>query len=392
MRAADVVGLQVQLSSAFHDFFSSFRWAIGGRYRDLAHDLTWGVLLSGTTVLAEIARALRADPAPPLHVLEKRLSAGLKTPGWDDAALADALTRHNARGLEPRGVLIADLTDLAKPSARRMEGLATVHDGSQHRTVPGFPVVATFRERAPHDLVVLQLVPFSMVQQLSQNQVVLSVLRRLKRLLPNGRSGLTLEDRGFDGDRFFEFFVAEEWPFIIRLRGDRHLTGPWGRARAEVLGERALAAAPWQGSERTIRLSAGLPDVPGRFALVGYEHRGHLRPLWLLAYEPRGEYPESALAYARCYLRRWGGEDWTRLLKQSLGLEAFRVRSAAARRRLCLAAQLALTFAGELERRGGRWVEQLKASAASFEEPVASEVSRLLRGIQEVGRMKHLAA
>jgi hypothetical protein len=114
---------------------------------------------------------------------------------------------------------------------------------------------------------------------------------------------------------------------------------------------------------------------------VACERRNDQAPLLLFVFEPGGKPVQSALEYAHEYRQRWGGEDWIRLLKQSLGLERFLVRNAPARQYLCLAAALALTLATGLNAEGGSLAAGLKDAAESFGEPVESELARLLRGI-----------
>lgn len=386
--SVELVGLWEWLSAAFDRYFSGFRSATGGRHYDLAHDVSLGVLVSGSTVISEVARALRTDDSRPLIQEERRLSEGLSCRGWPDEALADALTRRNAAEMTSRSLLAVDLTDLAKPYGRAMSDIGTVHDGSRHCQCLGYWAVEVFLQAAPHDLVPLRLMPFSLQAQgvHSQTEVVCAVLRRVRNLLPAGRIGVTLEDRGFDGDRYFEFFAEQRWPFIIRLRGERHLTGPWGATRADRLAQEHLEKAPWQDLKRACLLPVGLPDVSGRFFLVGQQHRCYPEPWYFLVYEAGGEPKRSALEYARDYLCRWGGEDCNRLIKQGLGLERFMARSARARARLCLAVELAMSFAAEINRRDTKHVAWIKNLAESFGEEPKSEVSRLLSGIRELAK------
>lgn len=390
------VGLYQSISASFDRFFSGFSHSIGARHVALAHDLAWGVLLSGSTLISEIARALSAEGGPDLMTAEKRFSRGLAGKAWRDDRLADALVRHNSQGMHDRDLVVVDLTDLAKPCARKMDDLCFVRDGSRHELSPGYWAVTVFREVQPHRLLPLALDPFSTRARgfVSQNEVIFSTLRRVRRGLPQGRIGVMLEDRGFDGDEFFRFAVREAWPFIVRLRGDRHVVGPWGRLSAERVAATYLDAAPRTGRERAAIVPVKLPDVPGWFHLVGHETLGHAEPLVLLVYELGARARAGALEYAHMYLRRWGGEDWIRLVKQGLGLEKFMARSAPARARLSLAVEMALTFAVEAdassEPRSGAtcapWVEEVKALAQSFDEEVKSEVSRLMRGIRALAR------
>jgi len=77
--SCSVVGFYELPSAAFDRFFSGFRFDVGGRYVGLAHDLAWGTLVSGSTILAEIARAIRTGRDPDADKID-RAHRLLRTP------------------------------------------------------------------------------------------------------------------------------------------------------------------------------------------------------------------------------------------------------------------------------------------------------------------------
>jgi hypothetical protein len=101
-----------------------------------------GLAIAGNVHLTAVARALDTSGSADVHPVEKRLSRHLKSDFWDSSPLADDLLRRSAASVNDNTLLVADLTDLAKPYARHLEGLGRVHDGSDpdSRIVAGYCV------------------------------------------------------------------------------------------------------------------------------------------------------------------------------------------------------------------------------------------------------------
>jgi hypothetical protein len=96
-----------------------------------------GILFSGTLVVMELCRWIRDDCSDRLYQ-DKRLLNHLTSPRGDLKNAVTAYRRSVAREVQPDTPLIIDLTDLAKPRARKMKYLSLVRDGSEGTLVKGY--------------------------------------------------------------------------------------------------------------------------------------------------------------------------------------------------------------------------------------------------------------
>ena len=62
--------------------------------------------------------------------------------------MLEAYRRAMAKHIHPDTPIIIDLTDLAKPRAKKMKYLAYVRDGSEHKLVPGYRLLDGLQEFA----------------------------------------------------------------------------------------------------------------------------------------------------------------------------------------------------------------------------------------------------
>ena len=92
------------------------------RRRGFIQDMIPGLLISGHVHLSKIARAISPGNAD-IHGVEKRLSRHLGSEHWDMSPVADELLAWSAGRVGDQTILVADLTDMAKPYARVLEGL-----------------------------------------------------------------------------------------------------------------------------------------------------------------------------------------------------------------------------------------------------------------------------
>ena len=102
-----------------------------------------GILFSGSLVVMELCRWIR-DECTDRFYQAKRLLNHLVSPYGD---LTEAVRRYRQSlcpHIEPDTALIIDLTDLAKPRARRMKYLDLVRDGSQGQLVMGYWCIETY--------------------------------------------------------------------------------------------------------------------------------------------------------------------------------------------------------------------------------------------------------
>jgi hypothetical protein len=300
-----------------------------------------GLAIGGHVHLSKVARAISAGDAN-IHGVEKRLSVHLGSEHWDASPLADELLSRSARMVGDDGLITADLTDLAKPYARKMEGLGRVHDGSDpgQRIVSGYMVFEAYVRLGKWQLFPLVLEPLKTYSgaPTSENAEISAHVLRIHEA--TGGKGTWLLDRGFDRHELMVPWLRKQVAFVIRQRGDRHVVLGTGRTLAitELAAELKPSAQPrrWPKGGCTISHEVTLPQAPEHRLLLVVHWRRSLQsePLLLLV-SPTARRPgRQPKWFVKAYGKRWGVEDATWALKQRLHLESFLVRTWMSLRRL----------------------------------------------------------
>jgi len=323
----------------------------------LVRDFVVGVVISGSTVLSRVARALKSDKKGFEAALE-RLSRGLRDQSWEvGQVLADYRRRAVAIARSSRlDVVAIDLSEIVKPYGRKMPWLCEVRDASKsnrHKTVieKGWWTVEVVATGFEHQVLPLVRHVYSTVMR--DFRSVQGELRRaldlVKPLLWKGVRAVL--DRGFDGENFFEVLDDYFAEWAIRQRGDRQvfLPGSHEPMRMSTLAKsirKDLVARPThvRDAERVrLRVATGhcTVEVPTA-ACRKYRKKPRCRLMTLVVaerYNPDDQLPmmlltrrpmlsdAEACQWVVDYYRRWGAEDETRGAKQLGGLEDVRVLS-----------------------------------------------------------------
>jgi hypothetical protein len=342
-----------------------------------------GILACGSLILSQMARSLRETSTRFLYVL-KRFSRQLGHKAWDPSVLHTEVLERNAAWVYQDTPVIVDLSEIAKPYARRMPHLCTVRDASspEKRKTPGYWLMEAYAQPSPGQIVPLLLVLFSTRQPrfLSQNHVILDALERLHNLL--GERGIFLFDRGFDARTFLVPLLDWRRRFVLRLRDTRDLVCPDGKKRR--VGRLALALVRPTDSYGTVR--ATLVHLPRRsepLLFVATPHKPNdPRPIKLLAW--LGEKDTDVRQAQRCrhlYLVRWRAEDGIRFLKTGLGLERVRVMNWRRLQHLMALALLAMTVVALASQQPPAWRTELIRRGRSRKVPAQFLFYRILKGI-----------
>lgn len=331
-------GLIGSLPHALDPLLQRYAAAVRPAHRPLLRALLLGLLRHPAPYVSEVARSAR-ELGPTLAARERRLLRFLASPRLDLAAL-QAAHRERVRRCLPRKRRIlayADLSDISKPWARRLEALDVVRDASDpdKRLRPGYWLNEIYLTvgRGRVLPVVFDLFSLKAEGVHSQNAVVLAGLEAA--FAVTGDRGILVADRGYDNGRVFAVLVSAGRDFIIRLQAgtnSRHLQPVAGGPPETV--EHLLARLP-----RPHRLS---DDAAGPWAQaeLGWApvtlpaHPDH--PLTLLVLKDRNPEPIAVLTslpvpdrktarwIVRAYLGRWSGaEDPIRFVKQAFRLEKF---------------------------------------------------------------------
>jgi hypothetical protein len=311
-------------------------------------DATFGTLMSGSLIVARWVRFLK-DRCKCLFYTQKRLLNQLKSSDWDHREVLSEYQRHWGSKVEVDTPIIIDLTDLAKPRARKMKYLAYVRDGSEDRLVPGYWCLEAYAHFNRTCNVPLLLEPFSSddPETISENARILAGVEQI--MAATEDKGVLVMDIGADRRELLLPWIDDRRRFVIRLKGDRHLLLANGvRIETAQLAEHLLSQAQGQ---RIVWQQVFLPERPEvPLYLVVRAFAGSDRPMMLLS-SLRAEDLTTARCILLYYRQRWKCEESARLGKTALGMERFCLRTYEAFPRLILVLMLAIGFLSWIELR-----------------------------------------
>jgi len=301
--------------------------------------------------------------------------------------------------------LILDLSDLAKPLAKKMDYLATVRDSSTGKLVSGYwllEIYGSFGRKNPFPIL---LEPFSHEEPhcRGQNPIVLDAVQRIFNLT-DGR-GVLVVDRGGDARVFLDDWLDHGYRFVIRLRGDRDLLrfsglsagldkGRWITMEARQLAERTATPHRWGRVVKSkgrvlLRISqigwipVRLPDREETLTMVVARTAGSDVPFMLLT-NLAVENLADAKRVLRFYIHRWECEEGIQFLKEQVDLEAIRTFRWTAICRLVLLAMLAMLYLAWLYEKHLPLAERLIDYAQVLPDQADFVLYRLLTGLTHI--------
>lgn len=332
---------------AFHKFISQLTSQLTRPKAKFITDLLCGMLFSSDLILTNIASKV---PHPSrLTAIAKRFRRQLADSRSFLKVVLFNYLRLARRRLDVDSLFIVDLSDIAKPYAKKMENIATVRDGDKGCLVTGYWCMEVYCRDKDGIIWPLMLWPYSLEAegQLSENAQILSILSQLDEHFGEG-FGIWVFDRGFDRLNLIEPFLASKRHFIIRQRGDRMVVLDNGvHITLRDLVEHLFA----QSRSRLVYKKVYLPDIDKPLYVVAYQRQGYERPIILLT-DMVVENRDLALGVRNRYAKRWVGcETSVQFLKSRIGLERFAVRKYQSMQGLILLASLAMGFLSFLQSR-----------------------------------------
>ena len=358
--------------------------------RKFLHQALGAILLSGSLIVSEFARWIHDDCSDIFYRL-KRLLNHLVCPRADLQPMVQAYRQAMAQHIHPDTPIIIDLTDLAKPRAKKMKYLAYVRDGSEHKLVPGYWCVEVYAHLKNKRVLPLALDVFSIDDPAvgSQNLQIARTVEAVNEAID--RRGIWIADRGFDGLNMYETWFSLNCHFVVRQRGDRYVvTGTGVRIIERDLVEHIRHHWAQTNSPNNIIFSkVYLPDNSKPLYLVGSWLEGAEKPLILLT-TMVVETLQQAQQIIRYYKRRWACEEASQFLKSRVGLERFRIRRYQAIQRLVILAMIAMGFLTWILLRSKRLVGGYFCFTSRFRKKTDFVYYRLLDGLQEFARLYQL--
>ncbi len=348
------------------------------------------ILLSGSLIVTELSHWIHDDCSDVFYRL-KRLLNHLVSPHGDLTAVVKAYRQAIAKRIQPDTPIVIDLTDLAKPRAKKMKYLAYVRDGSEHKLVPGYWCVEVYAHLKRKRILPLAMEAFSIDDPNvgSQNLQIDRTVKAVHKAIDG--KGIWVADRGFDGLNSYETLFSLNCNFVIRQRGDRYIVTADGvriieRDLVEHLRHRwAHANLP----SNIVFSKVYLPDNPKPLYLVASWLPGNEEPLILLT-TMVVENLEQAKQIIRYYKQRWACEEASQFLKSRVGLERFRIRRYEAIQRLVILAMFAMGFLTWILLCNQELTGRIFSYTSRFRKKTTFVYYRLLDGLQEFARLKQL--
>jgi hypothetical protein len=389
------------------------KWA--GRATDraqrLARDVIVGIVLGGSVVLCEIARALNPEKRA-FETILHRLSENL-----GDEYLAGEVALVARDYLADAGrvtwaeyeYVLIDPTDITKKYGRKMPYLDTVRDASESRRdapklMPGWwgcEIAATTED---HRVVPLHRAIWSTKQpgfRSETNELRKAILWVKPFVSPDAT---WVMDRGGDGDPRIGLFDELLPRWVIRMVGNRNIwrpgakkDGPHNMLEVARAIDKSHKVWCWVSrGNRLVRvrrrfgwLTVQLDEDGKWYTLIAVERDEDAeddephRPLMLLTnITPMTSREAEGLVIA--YTRRWGVEDDTRAAKQCIDLENIRVLNWPAIVSLFLLSVVAEGLVALQEARAPRRAARLAAEAPIVDPIPPYRFYRLWMRIQQL--------
>lgn len=358
--------LMESISSNLHGFLKTIGNNLSVPDKKFLRDSLIGLLRCGKPVVCQMARQLPNQRTKFLSRLDRLEAHLVKDSDFDDE-LKNASPQIWLPFVRDDTPIILDLSDIAKPLAKKMDYLAMVRDGSTGELTNGYWLVELYASLSRKNPVPVLLEPFSHEEPYSpgQNPVVLSAVDKIFEL--TNKRGVLVVDRGFDGSIMFEDWLTKKYRFVTRLVGKRHLLrfsgdsdkneiGQWVPIRAEQLAEQIptpyrfdkLVKRRGKPAVRMTQIGWLKVRLPGRdeaLTLIVSRLAGQDKPMMLLTNLPV-ENVKDAKRVLRLYIRRWECEEAIRFLKSQVQLEKIRTFRWTAIRRLVLLSVLVMIYLG----------------------------------------------
>jgi len=363
----------------FQSFLSQLTSDLTKPNAKFIRDFLCGVLFSDNLVLTHVAA--KVPCASKLTAIAKRFRRQLANRRSYLEQLWSNYLSLVRRRLDMDSLFIVDLSDLAKPYAKKMENLAWVRDGDKDCLVPGYWCMEVYCLDKKEDIIwPVILWPYSLEAdgQLSENAQILHILSQLDEFFGEG-FGIYVCDRGFDRLSLIEPFLASKRHFIIRQRGDRMVVLDNGvRIVLSDLVEHLFA----QSGDWLVYKKVYLSDNPKPLYVVAYRTAGYNKPVILLT-DMVAEDSEMALQIRNRFTHRWGCETSVEFLKSRIGLERFAVRRYKSMQRLIFLAGLAMGFLSYLQCRCKDIRQKVNDPLRYSREPKSFWFYRLLIALQD---------
>ena len=315
-------------------------------------NMIYGILSSKSCLLSEIARNLNEKIS--LRKTVTRLSRNLNDFDGGEELFEEYLKSIKNR-YNDKSVLIIDGSDITKPASTKLEGLCEVRDGSTGEIGTGYHTLgaAVLSDRKLPYGVYSRIYSSKEKDFTSEDNENLKCFEFLSKHF--SKSNIRTMDRGFDCNKYYEYFIKHNEKFIIRAKKNRNVI--YKNSTVNILelanrfkGKYKLEYRDKSGVNRSVKISI----IPIRLCefkntelnlVVVYGFGA--TPMMLIT-NLKSDDKRLCTAVCKVYLMRWRIEEYFKFKKQSFDFENLRVQSLKSIRNLDLLLTIAIGYVAEL--------------------------------------------
>lgn len=367
-------------------------------------NMIYGILASKSCLLSEIGRNL--NEKIPLKKTVTRLSRNLNDfDGGEE--LFEAYMKTIKNRYNDKSVLIIDGSDITKPASTKLEGLCEVRDGSTGEIGIGYHTIgaAVLSDRKLPYGVYSKIYSSRETDFVSEDNEIIKCFEFLSKHFAN--SNIRTMDRGYDCNKYYEYFIKHNEKFIIRAKKNRNVIYKGKTINILKLantfkGKYKLEFKDKSGINRSVKISI----IPIRLCefkntelnLVVVYGFGAI-PMMMIT-NLKSSDKRLCTAVCKVYLMRWRIEEYFKFKKQSFDFENLRVQSLKSIRNLDLLLTIAIGYVAEISGKSDNIklrAEIVEVSKRLFGAPdfiyyaVADGIFEILKSVKSgIGRFFHL--
>ena len=314
--------------------------------------MIFGLLAGRKCFLTEIARKL--NEKIPLCKTVERLSRNLMNfDGADE--LHENYVCEVKRHFDDTTVFLFDDSDIAKNKSKKLEGLCGIYDGSEGETSVGYwyAGVSALTCKNQQPIPVYSRVYSSLEDDYEGNNAeTIKSLEFVSKHFP--KSNIRAFDRAYDGGFVFDYLIANDEKFIVRMK-DRYVLHKGEKILLKQLarkykGKYSLKFKSKNGKKINCKISVipvSLLDYPDKIFNLVICNKGSNEPMMLLT-NLESDDSRLCVTVVKVYLIRWRIEEYYKFKKQGFAFEKFLVRSLKSIRNLDTLLTIAIGYIGTL--------------------------------------------
>ena len=315
-------------------------------------NMIFGILASKSCLLSEIGRKINEKIS--LSKTVTRLSRNLNDfDGGEE--LFEAYLKSIKNRYDDKSVLIIDGSDITKPASTELEGLCEVRDGSTGEIGIGYHTLGAAvlgDKKLPYG-VYSRIYSSTEKGFVSEDNEIIKCFEFLSKHF--SKSNIRTMDRGYDCNRYYEYFIKHNEKFIIRAKKNRNVIYKGKTVNILELANRfkgkyKLGYKDKSGRKSSVKVSI----IPIRLCefrntelnLVMVYGFGKI-PMMLIT-NLKSDDKRICTAICKVYLMRWRIEEYFKFKKQSFDFENIRVQSLKSIRNLDLLLTIAIGYVAEI--------------------------------------------